>query len=166
MPAGFYGTAPDCPLARIPDMRQIQVISLLRQDLKETRQRVLILTPMIGKYLTPILLLSLGAATASHAGLTVAGAFSDHAVLQREIAVPVWGTADPGSKVTVKFQAQTKTVVAGKDGHWRLSLDPLKAGGAETMTIAVRFACSKKRSWANLFNKDGLPALAFRTDDW
>jgi sialate O-acetylesterase len=32
--------------------------------------------------------------------------------------------------------------------------------------VAVRFACSKKRNWANLFNKDGLPALAFRTDDW
>jgi sialate O-acetylesterase len=32
--------------------------------------------------------------------------------------------------------------------------------------VAVRFACSKTRAWANLFNKDGLPALAFRTDDW
>ena len=32
--------------------------------------------------------------------------------------------------------------------------------------VAVRFACSKMRNWANLFNKGGLPALAFRTDDW
>ena len=29
---------------------------------------------------------------------------------------------------------------------------------------AVRYAYAKNRSWANLFNKDGLPALAFDTD--
>ncbi|MFT5413646.1 MAG: hypothetical protein ACI9NC_006401, partial [Verrucomicrobiales bacterium] len=37
---------------------------------------------------------------------------------------------------------------------------------AVSKPVAVRFACSKKRNWANLFNKDGLPALAFRTDKW
>ena|GEM_PF-3083204 len=31
--------------------------------------------------------------------------------------------------------------------------------------VAVRFTCSKKRFWANLFNKYGLPALAFRSGD-
>ncbi len=29
---------------------------------------------------------------------------------------------------------------------------------------AVRYAFSSKQPWANLFNKDGLPALPFRTD--
>ena len=29
--------------------------------------------------------------------------FSDHMVLQSGMAVPVWGTADPGEKVTVTF---------------------------------------------------------------
>jgi len=32
--------------------------------------------------------------------------------------------------------------------------------------VAVRYAWSKYCAWANLFNKDGLPAQAFRTDDW
>lgn len=32
--------------------------------------------------------------------------------------------------------------------------------------VAVRYAWSKYNSWANLFNKDGLPAQAFRTDQW
>ncbi len=31
---------------------------------------------------------------------------------------------------------------------------------------AVRYAYDVKCPWANLFNKDGLPAQAFRTDDW
>jgi len=30
--------------------------------------------------------------------------------------------------------------------------------------VAVRYAWAKAAAWANLFNKDGLPALAFRTD--
>lgn len=31
---------------------------------------------------------------------------------------------------------------------------------------AVRYAWSGKAPWANLFNRDGLPAQTFRTDDW
>jgi sialate O-acetylesterase len=32
--------------------------------------------------------------------------------------------------------------------------------------VAVRYAWSRNHPWANLFNKDGLPALTFRTDSW
>jgi sialate O-acetylesterase len=31
---------------------------------------------------------------------------------------------------------------------------------------AVRYGWSGYPAWANLFNKDGLPALSFRTDKW
>lgn len=31
---------------------------------------------------------------------------------------------------------------------------------------AVRYAWASTHPWANLFNRDGLPALTFRTDDW
>ena len=31
--------------------------------------------------------------------------------------------------------------------------------------VAVRYACADSHPWANLFNKDGLPALPFHTDD-
>ena len=61
--------------------------------------------------------------------------FSDHMVLQRDMAVPVWGTASPGEKVTVTFRDQTKLAVAGPDGAWKLKLDPLKAGGPDTLEI-------------------------------
>lgn len=53
--------------------------------------------------------------------------FSDHMVLQREKPVPVWGTAEPGAKVTVEFAGQKKQTVVGADGKWRVDLDPLKA---------------------------------------
>jgi sialate O-acetylesterase len=32
--------------------------------------------------------------------------------------------------------------------------------------VAVRYAWASQHPWANLFNKDGLPAQTFRTDDW
>ncbi|MFC1497133.1 sialate O-acetylesterase [Verrucomicrobiota bacterium] len=56
-----------------------------------------------------------------------ASMFCDNAVLQRGMQVPVWGTADPGEKVTVTFDGQEKTVSADKDGNWMIRLDPMKA---------------------------------------
>ena len=60
--------------------------------------------------------------------------FSDNAVLQQGIRLPVWGTADAGEKVTVKIQGQEVSTVA-MSGYWMLHLNPLKAGGPFTMTI-------------------------------
>ena len=53
--------------------------------------------------------------------------FADNMVLQRERAVPVWGTADPGEKVTVSFAGQTKVAQADASGKWSVSLDPMAA---------------------------------------
>jgi sialate O-acetylesterase len=61
--------------------------------------------------------------------------FSDHMVLQRDTAVPVWGTATPGEKITVHFRDQEKSAEADKDGKWSVKLDPLKAGGPDEMRI-------------------------------
>ena len=74
------------------------------------------------------------AATAAGAAVRPAGLFSDNAVLQQGIAAPVWGFADNGEKVTVKFQAQELSTEA-KDGKWMVRLAPLKAGGPFDMTI-------------------------------
>jgi len=53
--------------------------------------------------------------------------FTSHMVLQREMPVPIWGTAAPGEAVIVKFAGQKKTTVAGADGKWRVTLDALEA---------------------------------------
>jgi sialate O-acetylesterase len=60
--------------------------------------------------------------------------FTDGAVLQRGVPVPVWGTAEDGEKVTVKFQDQTVSTTA-MDGKWMVKLAELKAGGPSTLTI-------------------------------
>jgi sialate O-acetylesterase len=62
--------------------------------------------------------------------------FSDHMVLQRDMAVPVWGTAGPGEKVTVAFRDQTKSAEAGKDGKWVVRLDAMKVGEPGKMTVS------------------------------
>ena len=86
------------------------------------------------KKLHPILLLGLlisiqffGSGLSVSAELTLASPFTDHMVLQREMKVPVWGEADPGTAVTVTFAGQTKTAITGSDGKWRTDLDPMPA---------------------------------------
>lgn len=59
--------------------------------------------------------------------LTLASPFTDHAVLQRDMPVPVWGRAEPGAKVVVRFADQEKSATADKDGKWMLKLDRLAA---------------------------------------
>jgi sialate O-acetylesterase len=60
---------------------------------------------------------------------------SSHMVLQREMPVPIWGIAKVGEKVTVKFRDQEKTTQADDKGKWLVKLDPLKAGGPDTLTV-------------------------------
>lgn len=60
---------------------------------------------------------------------------SSHMVLQRDRAVPIWGTAAPGEKVAVEFRDQTRTAEADKDGKWSVKLDALKAGGPDKLVV-------------------------------
>lgn len=73
----------------------------------------------------------------AQAELTVASLFTDHAVLQRDMPVPVWGTADSEASVTVKFGGQKKETKADVDGRWSVTLDPISAS-FESRTLTVR----------------------------
>lgn len=48
-------------------------------------------------------------------------------VLQRDTNVPIFGTATPGSKITVIFSNQKRDTTANKNGEWRVDLKSLKA---------------------------------------
>lgn len=61
--------------------------------------------------------------------LRVAGVFTDNAVLQREVRLPVWGTVSGGSSVKVQFAGQVKTVLSDSNGNWHAELMPLEASG-------------------------------------
>lgn len=72
----------------------------------------------------------------ARAALRLPAIFSDHMVLQREKTVPIWGTAEPGETITVKFAGQEKTATADADGRWRVTLAPMSANAApQDMTI-------------------------------
>lgn len=64
---------------------------------------------------------------------------TDNMVLQQKTKAPLWGTADPGEKVSVKaswqwFATSTK---AGDDGKWQVSIKTPKASGPHTITITA-----------------------------
>ena len=50
--------------------------------------------------------------------MKLAALFSDHMVLQRDIAIPVWGWAEPGRHVTVEVAGNSAGATAGTDGKW------------------------------------------------
>lgn len=55
--------------------------------------------------------------------------FTDNMVLQRGMPVPIWGWANPGEIVTVKFDTQVLSVTADTNGEWMVRLAPMEACG-------------------------------------
>ncbi|GAB3887360.1 sialate O-acetylesterase [Spirosoma agri] len=81
------------------------------------------------------LVLSLMAVQTAMADVRLPNVFGSHMVLQRRKPVPVWGWADPGEKVTIAFNNQTKSTKAGTDGKWKIALDPMEAGGPFQLVV-------------------------------
>jgi len=72
----------------------------------------------------------------SKADVRIADIFSDNMVLQRDINLKVWGTADPGEKLYVSFNGQKQRTKADKKGKWSVIFKPMKAEGEPlNMTI-------------------------------
>jgi sialate O-acetylesterase len=61
---------------------------------------------------------------------------SDHAVLQRDRPIHIWGWATAGAHLTAHFHAQTLAAQADNLGAWSLWLAPESAGGPYTLTIS------------------------------
>ena len=69
------------------------------------------------------------------AEVTPSNLFSDNAVLQRDVKLPVWGTTDKPEKVTVNFAGQEVSAQPA-DGQWQVELEPL-AASSESRTLTV-----------------------------
>lgn len=80
-------------------------------------------------------LTALGFTLPLHAAVTLNPLFQNHAVLQQGVPVPIWGTADPGEKVTVEFAGQSVATVAAGDGKWLVRLAPLATGEPRPLTV-------------------------------
>jgi sialate O-acetylesterase len=74
---------------------------------------------------------------AEAAGPTFARIFTDHAVLQRDRPIALWGSATPRETVTVSLNGQSATAMADAAGRWRASLPRMAAGGPYTLTASA-----------------------------
>ncbi|HOX07919.1 MAG TPA: sialate O-acetylesterase [Planctomycetota bacterium] len=68
----------------------------------------------------------------------------DGMVLQRGGKAPVFGTAAPGTKVSVAFRGKSWDAVAGADGAWRVDVEPGEAGGPFPMSVRGKAAIELK----------------------
>ena len=79
---------------------------------------------------------------------------------------------ETGSGLATKHSDQLQGfALSGKDGKWHWATAKITASDTVTLTTKavqspkhIRFAYSNNRTWANLFNNEGLPALAFTTE--
>lgn len=64
----------------------------------------------------------------------------DGMVVQRNQPVKLWGTAEPGEKVTARLSTSKKTYTteADTEGNWKMALPTLPAGGPYTITVNER----------------------------
>jgi len=64
-----------------------------------------------------------------------ANIFTDRMVLQRDAAIPLWGTAQPGEWVSAAIGNDYAVTQADSTGHWKLFLSKHKAGGPYKLVI-------------------------------
>lgn len=69
--------------------------------------------------------------------LSLASLFQDHAVLQRDRPLPVWGSAPPLVKIRVTLGDRTACTFSSSSGDFFLKLPPLPAGGPHTLTVTI-----------------------------
>lgn len=87
--------------------------------------------------------LSMAASISLHAEVKLPPAISSHMVLQRDMPVPIWGTADAGEEITVAFADQKKTTQADTTGKWQIKLDPLPASAEpRDLTVSPNHKCT------------------------
>ena len=81
--------------------------------------------------LLPILavVVSLFPNAAVRADVKLPAVLDSHMVLQRDMPLKIWGTADPEEAVTVSLGGETASTKAGKNGNWIVTLKAQKADG-------------------------------------
>ena len=62
--------------------------------------------------------------------------FCDKMVMQRDTRVPVWGWGTPGELISVQIAGNTVQVTADSRGDWKVTLEPVPAGGPYELVIS------------------------------
>lgn len=90
---------------------------------------------MLRAFLTLIWLMSTPGSPLCAQSLRPAPFFTDHAVLQRNQPITVFGQATPGAIVSATLDQQTGAAYTDRSGKWRVSLPARPAGGPYVLTI-------------------------------
>ncbi len=69
--------------------------------------------------------------------------FQDHAVLQRDRPIPVWGESSAGDRVSVSIDAKTVEARTDSSGHWRALLPAMRAGGPYVLKVHAQSGASR-----------------------
>lgn len=80
-------------------------------------------------------LLLIGMSFSINAQVVLPKIFANNMVLQRNMTIPIWGTAKGNEKIEVKFNKQIKTIKADKNGKWIIRLDNEIEGGPYKLII-------------------------------
>jgi sialate O-acetylesterase len=62
--------------------------------------------------------------------------FQEHAVLQRDQPIRIWGRAEPGRPVRVRLDAHRAETRADRTGKWEALLPAMPAGGPHVLTVS------------------------------
>lgn len=121
------------------------------------------------------------AITGNFGGLQIPGFYSDNMVLQRDIPLTISGKANAGDQISVLLrkpekrktkEIQTQQTMAGKDGRWSVTLDPMAAGTNYTLMIRCLTSTSsvsseityKNVAFGEVWLCSGQSNMVFRVD--
>ena len=79
----------------------------------------------------------------AHADALLNPVFQDHAVLQRDMPIRVWGTAAQSTAVTAAIGNASANAQADTSGHWSAELPAMAAGGPYTLTVRTAAGASQ-----------------------
>ena len=69
------------------------------------------------------------------AEVKLASLFTDNMVLQRNKTINIWGTADKGEKIIVRFNSRIENTVADGNGKWKVKMPSMEAGGPYDLVV-------------------------------
>jgi sialate O-acetylesterase len=77
--------------------------------------------------------------------LTLHELLSDHAILQRDRSIAIYGTAPAGATVSIDLAGERASVRADENGSWQATLAPRKAGGPFYLAVTSDGARIERR---------------------
>jgi sialate O-acetylesterase len=98
--------------------------------------------PSQPRFFLVALLVAATMALSARADITLPSLISDHAVLQKSAKTALWGTAEPGARVTASLAGVSGEATAGADGKWRIAIDLSHVGpGPFELTVKEKNLC-------------------------